>query len=105
MSPRNAFRRLAQSTGWVAGVPRDAAFDLHFHRFHSELLSSLSYRGLYLTSIIYREDKIFVTSEDQLPIVEIEDCYSSSLMQDFLWFTKVCQFMGVSFTPNARSSR
>lgn len=30
-----------------------------------------------------------MTSEDQIPIVEVEDSYSSSLMQDFLWFTKV----------------
>lgn len=46
-------------------------------------------RGLYLTSILYRDDNILVTSEDQIPIVEVEDCYSSSLVQDFLWFTKV----------------
>lgn len=30
-----------------------------------------------------------MTPEDQIPIVEIEDSYASSLMQDFLWFTKV----------------
>lgn len=46
-------------------------------------------RGLYLTSILYRDDNVLVTSEDQIPIVEVEDSYSSSLMQDFLWFTKV----------------
>lgn len=32
---------------------------------------------------------MLVTPEDQIPIVEVEDSYSSSLMQDFLWFTKV----------------
>nr|XP_040032646.1 ankyrin repeat and fibronectin type-III domain-containing protein 1 isoform X3 [Gasterosteus aculeatus aculeatus]XP_040032647.1 ankyrin repeat and fibronectin type-III domain-containing protein 1 isoform X3 [Gasterosteus aculeatus aculeatus] len=46
-------------------------------------------RGLYLTSILYRDDNVLVTPEDQIPIVEVEDSYSSSLMQDFLWFTKV----------------
>lgn len=46
-------------------------------------------RGLYLTSIFYRDDNILVTSEDQIPIVEVEDSFSVSLMQDFLWFTKV----------------
>lgn len=46
-------------------------------------------RGLYLTTIFYRDDDVLVTSEDQIPIVEVEDCYSSSLMQDFLWFNKV----------------
>ncbi|CDQ58747.1 unnamed protein product [Oncorhynchus mykiss] len=52
-------------------------------------LSLLSSRGLYLTSIFYRDDNVLVTPEDQIPIVEIDDSYSSSLMQDFLWFTKV----------------
>ena len=32
---------------------------------------------------------MLVTSEDQIPIVEVEDSYPSSLLQDFLWFTKV----------------
>lgn len=42
-----------------------------------------------MASIFYKDDSVLVTSEDQIPIVEIEDSYSSSLMQDFLWFTKV----------------
>lgn len=46
-------------------------------------------RGLYLTTIFYRDDNVLVTSEEQIPVVEVEDCYSSSLMQDFLWFNKV----------------
>uniref|UniRef100_A0A8C8CUD9 Fibronectin type-III domain-containing protein n=1 Tax=Oncorhynchus tshawytscha TaxID=74940 RepID=A0A8C8CUD9_ONCTS len=49
----------------------------------------ISALGLYLTSIFYRDDNVLVTPEDQIPIVEIDDSYSSSLMQDFLWFTKV----------------
>lgn len=53
------------------------------------LLAVFLSRGLYLTSIFYRDDNVLVTPEDQIPVVEIEDSYSSSLMQDFLWFTKV----------------
>ncbi|KAJ8347215.1 hypothetical protein SKAU_G00286160 [Synaphobranchus kaupii] len=60
----------------------------HIFQPTSKFVKTLK-RGLYLTSIFYREDKIFVTSEDHIPMVEIEDSYSSSLMQDFLWFTKV----------------
>ncbi|KAG5832357.1 hypothetical protein ANANG_G00290310, partial [Anguilla anguilla] len=60
----------------------------HLFQPGSKFVKNLK-RGLYLASVFYREDKIFVTSEDQIPIVEIEDSYSSSLMQDFLWFTKV----------------
>lgn len=53
------------------------------------MISVFPSRGLYLTSIFYRDDNILVTSEDQIPIVEVEDSFSVSLMQDFLWFTKV----------------
>ncbi|KAJ8364191.1 hypothetical protein SKAU_G00130220 [Synaphobranchus kaupii] len=60
----------------------------HLFQPTSKFVKSLK-RGLYLTSIFYRDDNVLVTPEDQIPIVEIEDSYSSSLMQDFLWFTKV----------------
>lgn len=53
------------------------------------MISVFPSRGLYLTSIFYRDDNVLVTSEDQIPIVEVEDSFSVSLMQDFLWFTKV----------------
>ncbi|XP_023196155.1 ankyrin repeat and fibronectin type-III domain-containing protein 1-like isoform X1 [Xiphophorus maculatus] len=60
----------------------------HLFQPTSKFVKSLK-RGLYLTSIFYRDDNVLVTPEDQIPVVEIEDSYSSSLMQDFLWFTKV----------------
>ncbi|CAG5907725.1 unnamed protein product [Menidia menidia] len=60
----------------------------HLFQTNSKFVKSLK-RGLYLTSIFYRDDNVLVTPEDQIPIVEVEDSYSSSLMQDFLWFTKV----------------
>jgi hypothetical protein len=47
------------------------------------------YRGVYLAAVFYHKDSVLVTTEDQIPIVEVDDSYSSSLMQDFLWFTKV----------------
>ncbi|XP_029707285.1 ankyrin repeat and fibronectin type-III domain-containing protein 1 isoform X2 [Takifugu rubripes] len=46
-------------------------------------------RGVYLAAIFYCQDSLLVTSEDQIPIVEVDDSYSSSLMHDFLWFTKL----------------
>lgn len=46
-------------------------------------------RGVYLAAVFYHKDSLLVTAEDQIPIVEVDDSYSSSLMQDFLWFTKV----------------
>ncbi|XP_040100221.1 ankyrin repeat and fibronectin type-III domain-containing protein 1 [Oryx dammah] len=32
---------------------------------------------------------MLVTNEDQIPIVEIDDSHTSSITQDFLWFTKL----------------
>nr|XP_014346428.1 PREDICTED: ankyrin repeat and fibronectin type-III domain-containing protein 1-like [Latimeria chalumnae] len=46
-------------------------------------------RGLYLASVFYKDDTVLVTHEEQVPVVEIDDSYSSSVMQDLLWFTKV----------------
>ncbi|XP_028332867.1 ankyrin repeat and fibronectin type-III domain-containing protein 1 isoform X2 [Gouania willdenowi] len=46
-------------------------------------------RGVYLAAVFYHKDSLLVTAEDQIPIVEVDDSYSSSLMQDFLWFTKL----------------
>ncbi|KTG00349.1 hypothetical protein cypCar_00030761, partial [Cyprinus carpio] len=45
--------------------------------------------GVYIASVFYHKDSLLVTNEDQIPIVEVDDSYSSSLMQDFLWFTKL----------------
>ncbi|XP_022089300.1 uncharacterized protein LOC110978538 isoform X4 [Acanthaster planci] len=46
-------------------------------------------RGVYLASVMYSDDKVLVTNEDQLPIVEVDETFSSSIHQDFLWFLKV----------------
>uniref|UniRef100_UPI00398E95E2 ankyrin repeat and fibronectin type-III domain-containing protein 1-like n=1 Tax=Pristiophorus japonicus TaxID=55135 RepID=UPI00398E95E2 len=44
---------------------------------------------VYIAAIFYHKDNVLVTNDDQIPIVEIDDSYSSSMMQDFLWFTKL----------------
>ena len=46
-------------------------------------------RGVYLASIMYNEDKVLVTAEDYLPIVEVDENFPSNVQQDFLWFMKV----------------
>ncbi|OXB77027.1 UNVERIFIED_CONTAM: hypothetical protein H355_014849, partial [Colinus virginianus] len=48
-------------------------------------------QGLYLSVIFFYKDNLLVTNEDQIPIVEIDDSHSSSIMQDFLWFTKMTE--------------
>ncbi|XP_046805770.1 uncharacterized protein LOC111678250 isoform X3 [Lucilia cuprina] len=46
-------------------------------------------RGIYLASIVYCEDKVLVTSEDFLPVIEIDESYPSSLYSDYHWLMKV----------------
>lgn len=46
-------------------------------------------RGIYLASLLYNEDRILVTTEETLPILEIDDVFPSSLHTDFHWLMKV----------------
>ncbi|XP_071066655.1 ankyrin repeat and fibronectin type-III domain-containing protein 1 isoform X2 [Dasypus novemcinctus] len=74
-----------QTTGRKQSVSRSLK-----HLFHSsnKFVKTLK-RGLYIAVIFYYKDNMLVTNEDQIPIVEIDDCHSSSITQDFLWFTKL----------------
>ncbi|XP_072098199.1 ankyrin repeat and fibronectin type-III domain-containing protein 1 [Mobula birostris] len=60
------------------------------HLFHSSIkfVKTLK-RGVYIAAIFYHEDHVLVTTEDQIPIVEVDNVQSSSLTQEFLWFTKL----------------
>ncbi|KAJ3608308.1 hypothetical protein NHX12_025357, partial [Muraenolepis orangiensis] len=61
-------------------------------------------RGIYLAAVFYHKDSLLVTTEDQIPIVEVDDSYSSSLMQDFLWFTKLsCMWEDVRWLRQSMS--
>ncbi|XP_030256820.1 ankyrin repeat and fibronectin type-III domain-containing protein 1 isoform X2 [Sparus aurata] len=61
-------------------------------------------RGIYLAAVFYYKDSLLVTAEDQIPIVEVDDSYSSSLMQDFLWFTKLsCMWEDVRWLRQSMS--
>ncbi|XP_064423475.1 ankyrin repeat and fibronectin type-III domain-containing protein 1 isoform X1 [Latimeria chalumnae] len=60
------------------------------HLFHSSSkFVKILKRGLYVAVVFYHKDSILVTNEDHLPIVEIDDSSTSSMMQDFIWFTKL----------------
>uniref|UniRef100_A0A674F6U8 Ankyrin repeat and fibronectin type III domain containing 1 n=1 Tax=Salmo trutta TaxID=8032 RepID=A0A674F6U8_SALTR len=61
-------------------------------------------RGVYLAAVFYHKDSVLVTAEDQIPIVEVDDSYGSSLMQDFLWFTKLsCMWEDVRWLRQSMS--
>ncbi|XP_035157036.3 ankyrin repeat and fibronectin type-III domain-containing protein 1 isoform X1 [Callithrix jacchus] len=74
-----------QTTGRKQSVSRSLK-----HLFHSsnKFVKTLK-RGLYIAVIFYYKDNMLVTNEDQVPIVEIDDSHTSSITQDFLWFTKL----------------
>ncbi|XP_050538090.1 ankyrin repeat and fibronectin type-III domain-containing protein 1 isoform X9 [Daktulosphaira vitifoliae] len=46
-------------------------------------------RGVYLSCLLYHEDKVLVSNEDYLPVVEIDDTYPKEMLNDFHWFYKV----------------
>lgn len=50
---------------------------------------SLIHRGVYLSCLLYHEDKVLVTNEDYLPVVEIDDTYPKEMLNDFHWFYKI----------------
>ncbi|XP_015248880.1 PREDICTED: ankyrin repeat and fibronectin type-III domain-containing protein 1-like [Cyprinodon variegatus] len=61
-------------------------------------------RGVYLATIFYHKDKVLVTAEDQIPLVEIQ-CCSTSIPQDFLWFAKLsCAWQQVPWLQQGLSS-
>ncbi|XP_037093805.1 ankyrin repeat and fibronectin type-III domain-containing protein 1-like [Pollicipes pollicipes] len=45
--------------------------------------------GVYLASVIYHEDRVAMTAEDFLPILEVDESYPSSIHADFHWLMKV----------------
>lgn len=46
-------------------------------------------RGIHLACICYSDDKVLVTNEDFVPVIEIDETYPSSLNNDFYWLMKV----------------
>ncbi|GFS88706.1 ankyrin repeat and fibronectin type-III domain-containing protein 1 [Nephila pilipes] len=46
-------------------------------------------RGVFLACLLYHEDRIIVTAEDTLPILEVDETFPSSLHADFHWLMKV----------------
>lgn len=46
-------------------------------------------RGIHLACICYTDDKVLVTNEDFVPVIEIDETYPNSLNNDFYWLMKV----------------
>ncbi|KAG5321995.1 ANKF1 protein, partial [Acromyrmex heyeri] len=55
-------------------------------------------RGVFLACLLYHEDKVLVTNEDFLPVIEIDETYPSCIYNDFHWLMKVaCTWDDVKF--------
>ncbi|XP_014484057.1 PREDICTED: uncharacterized protein LOC106749274 isoform X2 [Dinoponera quadriceps] len=46
-------------------------------------------RGVFLACLLYHEDKVLVTNEDFLPVIEVDETYPSCMYNDFHWLMKV----------------
>uniref|UniRef100_A0A182NRS9 Ras-associating domain-containing protein n=1 Tax=Anopheles dirus TaxID=7168 RepID=A0A182NRS9_9DIPT len=46
-------------------------------------------RGIYLACVLYHEDKLLLTNEDFVPVIEIDETFTSNLHTDFYWLMKV----------------
>ncbi|CAF4778601.1 unnamed protein product [Rotaria sp. Silwood1] len=57
-------------------------------QFYPRLAKTIK-RGLYLVSVMLNNDRILVTNEDVLPMVEVDEHYSHNLLTDFQWFMKL----------------
>ena len=64
-----------------------------------------SFRGVYLASLLFTDDeKLLVTVDENIPIIEVDDNHPSTFLQDFCWFMKVqtaisCCPCGLLFCP------
>ncbi|XP_067875503.1 ankyrin repeat and fibronectin type-III domain-containing protein 1-like [Heterodontus francisci] len=62
-------------------------------------------RGVYIAAIFFYKENILVTSEDQLPIVEIDSSCSGSDTQEFLWFSKLsCMWKDIQWLQKGMNS-
>lgn len=46
-------------------------------------------RGIHLACVCYSDDKIMVTNEDFIPIIEIAETFPNNLKDDFNWLMKI----------------
>ena len=53
------------------------------------LTAVFCFSGVYLASVIYHEDRVAMTTEDFLPVLEVDESYPSSIHADFHWLMKV----------------
>lgn len=71
-------------------------------------------RGVFLACIFYTDDRVLVTTEDNVPIVEVDESYpGAALHADYQWMLKVactwddvkvmhCVIVSIATTPQLK---
>ena len=60
-----------------------------FNNFPTDTFVLFCSRGVYFACTLFHEDKVLVTSEEFLPVVEVDDNYPASVNNDFHWLMKI----------------
>ncbi|CAF1034503.1 unnamed protein product [Adineta ricciae] len=81
-APANSTRNRRRSYGNLRRNLRQ------FFQLYPRLAKTMK-RGLYLVSVILNGERILVTNEDVLPMVEVDENYGHNLLADFQWFMKL----------------
>ena len=67
---------------------REGLFVVQCTREKTNLIFSV--RGVYLASLLFTDDeKLLVTVDENIPIIEVDDNHPSTFLQDFCWLMKV----------------
>ena len=60
-------------------------------------------RGVYLASLLFTDDeKLLVTLDENIPIIEVDDNHPSTFLQDFCWLMKV-HILFFAFPPTCKT--
>ena len=60
-------------------------------------------RGVYLASLLFTDDeKLLVTLDENIPIIEVDDNHPSTFLQDFCWLMKV-HILFFAFPPKTKN--
>ncbi|UJR24885.1 hypothetical protein I4U23_006253 [Adineta vaga] len=81
-TPANSTRNRRRSYGNLRRNLRQ------FFQLYPRLAKTMK-RGLYLVSVMLNGERILVTNEDVLPMVEVDENYGHNLLADFQWFMKL----------------
>jgi hypothetical protein len=70
-------------------LPHSIIANLTVTKYVIQVEGAFCCRGVFLACLLYHEDKVLVTNEDFLPVIEVDETYPSCIYHDFHWLMKV----------------